>query len=218
MKLCLLCRPDPRIRRSKHHTCPLCRPSSPLQFKTCDSDIGGCDKRQPVRRVVEAPLPRIFTLQIAWQSHRETPHNIAETMGAVQEQVGGPAAEQAGPALQLMTPPIQHSQTPPAIGKRPARLLPAPLQLWLRDLFRDSEQAEAAEVAGTRYRLASMVCYYGRHYFAFLLLPASGGWVMMDDAASTVVGGWPQVLHRCEAGRIQPSLLFYEAAPAPAPA
>lgn len=146
------------------------------QFKTCDSDIGGCDKRQPVRRVVEAPLPRIFTLQIAWQSHRETPHNIAETMGAVQE------------------------------------------QLWLRDLFRDSEQAEAAEVAGTRYRLASMVCYYGRHYFAFLLLPASGGWVMMDDAASTVVGGWPQVLHRCEAGRIQPSLLFYEAAPAPAPA
>ncbi len=35
---------------------------------------------------------------------------------------------------------------------------------------------------GTRYRLRSMVAYYGAHYFAFVLHPATRRWTLFDDA------------------------------------
>jgi hypothetical protein len=34
---------------------------------------------------------------------------------------------------------------------------------------------------------------------------------MFDDARVTRVGAWADVRCKCEAGRIQPSVLFYEA-------
>ena len=62
-----------------------------------------------------------------------------------------------------------------------------------------------------RYRLRSMVCYYGSHYSALVLLPALGGerWVLFDDARVSTVGSWADVLQKCEVGRIQPALLFF---------
>lgn len=58
-----------------------------------------------------------------------------------------------------------------------------------------------------------MVCYYLRHYSAFVRLPELGGrWVMFDDASASAVGSWAEVRLRCEGGRVQPSVLFYEAA------
>ena len=65
---------------------------------------------------------------------------------------------------------------------------------------------------GTLYRLRSMVCYYGRHYSAVVLLPELGRWVMFDDATASSIGGWADVRRRCQVGRVQPSVLFYEAA------
>jgi len=62
------------------------------------------------------------------------------------------------------------------------------------------------------YRLRSMVCYYGQHYQALILVPEAGGWLMFDDTRVTRVGSWADVKQKCEAGRIQPSVLFYEAA------
>ncbi len=61
------------------------------------------------------------------------------------------------------------------------------------------------------YRLRSIVCYYGAHYFAFVLLPELQAWVMIDDARVTRVGTWADVKRKCELGRIQPSVLFFEA-------
>ena len=62
------------------------------------------------------------------------------------------------------------------------------------------------------YRLRSMVAYYGQHYMALVRLPELGGrWAMFDDSSVTAVGGWAEVRQRCEAGRVQPSVLFYEA-------
>ena len=63
-----------------------------------------------------------------------------------------------------------------------------------------------------RYALRSMVCYYGQHYQALVLVPEAGGWLMFDDTRVTRVGSWADVRRKCEAGRIQPSVLFYEAA------
>lgn len=34
---------------------------------------------------------------------------------------------------------------------------------------------------------------------------------MFDDASACAVGDWADVRRRCEGGRVQPSVLFYEA-------
>ncbi|KAL4433789.1 hypothetical protein ABPG75_000230 [Micractinium tetrahymenae] len=65
-----------------------------------------------------------------------------------------------------------------------------------------------------RYQLRSMVCYYGQHYSALVWADDLGAWLMFDDAAVSRVGGWEAVRRKCEAGRIQPSVLFYEGRPA----
>ena len=43
------------------------------------------------------------------------------------------------------------------------------------------------------YRLRSLVCYYGAHYFAFVLVPELGAWVMFDDTRTSRVGSWADV-------------------------
>lgn len=60
------------------------------------------------------------------------------------------------------------------------------------------------------YKLRSMVCYYGAHYQAFVLSPDLGKWLIFDDESITVIGSWESVKAKCLAGRIQPSVLFYE--------
>ena len=55
-----------------------------------------------------------------------------------------------------------------------------------------------------------MVCYYGEHYQALILLPATESWMLFDDASVSHVGSWADVRRKCQAGRIQPSMLFFE--------
>ena len=54
-----------------------------------------------------------------------------------------------------------------------------------------------------------MVCYYGQHYIAFVLM-TDGLWYVFDDAHVLPVGDWNDVISKCELGRIQASVLFYE--------
>ncbi len=62
------------------------------------------------------------------------------------------------------------------------------------------------------YCLRSLVCYYGAHYFAFVLVPDLGRWIMFDDTRVSKIGSWADVRRKCELGHIQPSVLFYAAA------
>ncbi|KAK9809101.1 hypothetical protein WJX72_009369 [[Myrmecia] bisecta] len=59
------------------------------------------------------------------------------------------------------------------------------------------------------FKLRSMVCYYGAHYHAFVFSAEAGKWLMFDDATINAVGSWRDVVSKCFAGRIQPSVLFY---------
>jgi hypothetical protein len=61
------------------------------------------------------------------------------------------------------------------------------------------------------YRLSSMVCYYGQHYQAIVWRPEQQLYMLFDDASVSRVGSWQQVVAKCQAGRIQPSVLFYQA-------
>ena len=71
---------------------------------------------------------------------------------------------------------------------------------------------QAIDPGAHRYRLRSMVAYYSAHYQAFVSMPDLNAWVLLDDAVVSRVGSWAEVVHKCEAGRIQPSVLFFTAA------
>ena len=59
------------------------------------------------------------------------------------------------------------------------------------------------------YHIRSMVCYYGQHYLAFVLMP-DNIWCMFDDASMQQVGTWANVVNKCAVGRTQASVLFFE--------
>lgn len=79
------------------------------------------------------------------------------------------------------------------------------LQVDLHTMYRGASPVEYV------YRLRSAACYYGAHYVAFVLLPELGRWVLFDDTRVSTVGTWEDVRRKCEAGRVQPSVRFYEA-------
>jgi hypothetical protein len=54
--------------------------------KTCDSDVGGCGAWNPVSHFLDR-APRVFTLQLAWESQREESADIAATLAAVEDSV-----------------------------------------------------------------------------------------------------------------------------------
>ncbi|GIL82776.1 hypothetical protein Vretimale_8343 [Volvox reticuliferus] len=60
--------------------------------------------------------------------------------------------------------------------------------------------------------LRSVICYFGHHYLVFALSEELGLWLMIDDANIQLVGHWSDVLKAMCSKRLQPSLLFYEAA------
>ncbi|KAF6258340.1 hypothetical protein COO60DRAFT_1284604 [Scenedesmus sp. NREL 46B-D3] len=70
--------------------------------------------------------------------------------------------------------------------------------------------AGGCEVAATTYQLSSAVAYYGQHYMAFVHNTKLNTWLLFDDASVSVVGGWQDVIKKCTAGKIQPSVLFYQ--------
>lgn len=73
-----------------------------------------------------------------------------------------------------------------------------------------AEFYEGVHPGAVIYRLRSMVCYYGAHYSAFVWADDLAAWLMFDDAHVSRVGSWTDVQRKCEVGRIQPSVLFYE--------
>ncbi|KAL1566264.1 hypothetical protein AAHA92_01894 [Salvia divinorum] len=63
-----------------------------------------------------------------------------------------------------------------------------------------------------RYRLVSVVCYYGQHYHCFAYSRDHEHWMMYDDNTVKVIGCWNDVIAMCERGHLQPQVLFFEAA------
>ena len=65
----------------------LLRCAEAQQQKSCDEDLGGCGSPNPVNHFLEGTPPRVFTLQVAWESHSEGPDVIASTLAALDEEV-----------------------------------------------------------------------------------------------------------------------------------
>ncbi|KAL0026649.1 hypothetical protein WJX79_000945 [Trebouxia sp. C0005] len=54
------------------------------------------------------------------------------------------------------------------------------------------------------YHMRSMVCYYGQHSIAYVLVSDSL-WYIFDDARILQIGQWTDVVTKCSLGRTQPS-------------
>ena len=95
----------------------------------------------------------------------------------------------------------------------PAGLLPYHLQcltlalwclqeLWLQHVF----QGVGPDVK--QYQACSMICFFQGHHTAFAV--KNGCWVSFDDALSSHVGNWQEVMQKCKDGKMQPVYIFYE--------
>ena len=63
----------------------------------------------------------------------------------------------------------------------------------------------------SKYKLRSVVCYYGAHYMAFAREGHEGdAWTYFDDRLSRVVGPWKSVVEYCTKGKLQPVVLLFE--------
>ena len=79
----------------------------------------------PVATQLQA-APRVFSLQIAWQTNHETPADIAATLSAVDEEVGGGEGHQGGGAASTAgsvsaVPAVPAVQAVPALRQEQAQ-------------------------------------------------------------------------------------------------
>lgn len=86
-----------------------------------------------------------------------------------------------------------------------------PRELHLDEFLRVQADASQAARTTSAYRLRGMVCFYGRHYVAIFYSSQSQSFIMFDDRRVTHLGDWSAVVDRCCRGKLQPTVLFYEA-------
>ena len=75
------------VRGEDDSTGSLLREAEAQHRKSCDTDVGGCGALNSVNHFLQH-APRVFTLQVAWESHNEPPEAIATTLAALDEVVG----------------------------------------------------------------------------------------------------------------------------------
>ena len=68
------------------------------QRKSCDTDAGGCNAPSHVKQELLRPAPRVFTLQLAWETQRENGTDILATLSAVQEARDQPSSRRLNPS------------------------------------------------------------------------------------------------------------------------
>jgi hypothetical protein len=92
--------------------------------------------------------------------------------------------------------------SPPGPAPAPASApAPAPEPLAIASAF-------------TPYALTALVCYFGRHYVAFVRDRAHGSlWIQLNDRAVRSVGSWQDLVSLCLRGRYQPTLLCFTRLP-----
>lgn len=85
----------------------------------------------------------------------------------------------------------------------------AHLRVWCLQTLDLGEVYDGVPECKHIYHLRSMVCYYGQHYLAYVLMPGDT-WFMFDDASMLRVGSWADVINKSALGRTQASVLFFE--------
>lgn len=61
-----------------------------------------------------------------------------------------------------------------------------------------------------RYKLKSIICYFGHHYQVYAVSEELEQWLLFDDTNIQLIGDWQDVKAMIRYSRLQPSVLFYE--------
>ena len=143
---------------------------------------------------LEGAPPAVFTLQLVWESQREDGAVISDTMDALEETVD------LGVHSWLPESTAHPQRHRTHLDRESDHELDLPLRTAAGlDYASKHAPHHAGEVflgigPGLHcYRLRCMVCYYGEHYQALILLPAMQRWVLFDDAHVSPVGSWADV-------------------------
>ncbi|DBA68220.1 TPA: hypothetical protein ACH3X2_013837 [Trebouxia sp. C0005] len=116
-------------------------------LKSCDHEKGRCGVRNRVQHCLVSHPPKVFTMQLAWQTDSESKLDIKAAMMGLRE------------------------------------------GLDLADVYLGIAHGCFL------YHIRSVVCYYGQHYIAFVLMSDSL-WYMFDDARILCIGLWADVINR----------------------
>jgi len=169
--------------------------------KGCDKERGGCGSLRPPEHTLLqlphgaplvlagssphylTPTRAVFTLSLTWDTAQAAQADVAATMANVE------------PSL------------------RPARIFRGDGEgraHWLgEDGYWGAAPVKAADAV---FDLRAIVCYYGAHYACFCRTEEGRGpWTRFDDATVAPVGDWDALRSACARGRLQPTVLFYEA-------
>lgn len=135
---------------------------------------GGCGRLWPVSQALAAPPPRVFTLQLVWESHEVEPAGIASALRAVRDEVGagGPRQPGLGSGQAAGRPRAGLQRCVWSLARRwvtsaavpwhaPDPLAHQGAQTPARIPQIDLSQLYGGVPEGAAYRLRSMVCYYG---------------------------------------------------------
>ena len=68
----------------------------------------------------------------------------------------------------------------------------------------------SADEVTPHYVLRGIICYYGRHYWAYFYSQKNDTWLKFDDEHLQQVGSWSKVVERSICGNAAPVILFYE--------
>jgi ubiquitin C-terminal hydrolase len=62
----------------------------------------------------------------------------------------------------------------------------------------------------TNFIFRGMICYYGRHYWAYFYSESFDTWFQFDDEHLRKIGNFSQVIEKSMKGKAIPRVLFYE--------
>lgn len=190
----------------------------------------GCsDSRIAPERVLLA-APRVFVVSLAWPSDSATKAQVGEAMALLGQlldmraifrlSADMQAAAQANSSL-LPASPASSSSGGASLAIGPAAASASGSAAGATPSCGSGGAGSGHTPSGNVYRLRGLVCYYGKHWVAFMASESRRSWLLFDDDAVGDVGSWTKVVERVVRSRYQPTLLFFEqladAAPARTP-
>lgn len=169
------------------------------------------DGRFAPERVLLA-APRVFVVSLAWPSDSASKAQVGEAMALLGQLLDMRSIFRLSADMQAAAQAGQGALASPA-GCSGGSLAIGPASASSSSASSSAGGAGASgghATSGNVYRLRGLVCYYGKHWVAFMASESRRSWLLFDDDAVGDVGSWAKVVDRVVRSRYQPTLLFFE--------
>ena len=186
-----------KIEKGKTSTAKAIKIIDALDFKSCDSNLGGCGVRFPTTHALSGRTPDVFVLALTWSTANANAETVTKTLGNLDDQIDLAVAFDA----------VRVSRGEEVNG------LKYKLQCVLCYYGEHyctfargavGEDNNETDVSGVVTQGTSAEDNESNDK------STDERWTLFDDATSKTVGTWADVKASCEKGRLQPCVLFYQ--------